>query len=278
MKKLIISIAALSAVIGLTGVEAQSVQAQDVAIYRLYNKDLKEHLYTSDQHERDVLYTQAGWGDEGVAWYAPTSGNGTPVYRLYNAQLKNHLYTTDLNEVNILTSQHGWTRDNNGQPLFYSGGSANIYRLYSAGLNGMHMLTTDTNEYNILARSTWSGEGVKLKASRVGTPSQTKYLHPTTTGNSPLMKNIVTTLQSQMPKLNDNVASFTVSEGTDNTLVLNIRFNMVVTPTVLETLQPDMTSNLQPVVNNAKQHIPGFKIQVNFYSNNGALAGSSTLQ
>jgi hypothetical protein len=172
-KKLLVLLVALSVWLGFQAISVQAVQAEDVKVYRLYNPHLKEHLYTSDHEEAFLLFTNAGWGYEGIAWYAPKSGK--PVYRLYNAQLKNHLYTTDKYEVKVLTSQHGWTVDNNGKPLFYSGGKTGIYRLYNADLNGMHLLTTDANEYRVLSSGIWSGEGKKLAAVRKGQPIKTIY-------------------------------------------------------------------------------------------------------
>lgn len=127
-------------------------------IYRLYHPITGEHLYTTDRYEKDVLYQQRGWGYEGIAWYAPSTGK--PVYRLYNAGLMNHLYTSDTNEVKVLTSRHGWKSDNNGQPVFYSGGAVKIYRVYNYRLRGLHHWTTDLNEYNILPRHGWTQEGV----------------------------------------------------------------------------------------------------------------------
>lgn len=145
-----------------------------IPIYRLYNAENGEHLYTSDENEKEVLYGQYGWGYEGVAWYAPLDGN--PVYRLYNSQLCNHLYTTDLNEVQTLTSTDPtWSIDNNGQPLFYAGGDVLIYRVYNKELNGMHHLTTDLNEYNILPTYGWTQEGTSLNAVKLGEPIQTTY-------------------------------------------------------------------------------------------------------
>ena len=104
-----------------------------VAIYRLYNPDNGEHLYTTDTNETSVLYHDYNWGYEGVAWYAPER-SATPVYRLYNPVLCNHLYTTDLNEVNVLTTTTEWVKDNNGQPVFYSDGTIPIYRVYNREL------------------------------------------------------------------------------------------------------------------------------------------------
>lgn len=170
-KKYLLLFAVLSSIFTISSVTAQA----ETTVYRLYNRDNGEHLYTTDANEKNVLYTQHGWGYEGEAWYSPDAGQGTPVYRLYNAGLQNHLYTIDTNEVRVLTSKHGWTMDNNGKPVFYSGGNAKIYRVYNRELRGLHHWTTDTNEYNVLPRHGWQQEGIKLKALRVGKPIQTKY-------------------------------------------------------------------------------------------------------
>lgn len=142
-------------------------------IYRLYLPSTGEHLYTSDKNEYDTLYRRFGWGQEGIGWYAPSSG--TAVYRLYQPGLKNHLYTTDKNEVRILTTKYGWLADNGGEALYYSGGEIPIYRVYNKGLNGMHHLTTDMNEYKILPKLGWEQEGAKLYAAKIGSPITTKY-------------------------------------------------------------------------------------------------------
>lgn len=144
-----------------------------VPVYRLYCSVNGEHLYTTDAHERDVLYKDHGWGYEGVAWYADTAG--TPVYRLYNSGLRNHLYTSDQREVAALLKIDEWSMDNNGQPLYYSNGSVPIYRVYNEALNGMHHLTTDSNEYRILPDHGWVQEGIALFAETVGLPVETQY-------------------------------------------------------------------------------------------------------
>ena len=59
-----------------------SVSAESsISMYRMYNPNSGEHLYTRSVGERDNL-KRYGWHYEGVAWQAPTSGS--PVYRLYN--------------------------------------------------------------------------------------------------------------------------------------------------------------------------------------------------
>lgn len=172
---------ALVAVTVVTGfVHPETAKAEEttdeIEVYRLYNPDNGEHLYTTDINERNVLYETYGWGYEGIGWYAPSTG--TPVYRLYNNVLCNHLYTTDLNEIKVLTSMPdtAWSVDNNNQPLFYSDGEVPIYRVYNEGLQGMHHLTTDKNEYDTLPTYGWAQEGVSLYATRLGSPKQTSYL------------------------------------------------------------------------------------------------------
>ncbi|MGQ7550116.1 hypothetical protein ACTGU3_05150 [Streptococcus suis] len=191
----------------------QSAQA-DQTIYRLYNKQNGEHLYTTDKNEKDVLFTQHGWGYEGEAWYAPDPGQGSPVYRLYNAGLQNHLYTTDTNEVKVLTSKYGWTLDNNGQPVFYSGGSAKIYRVYNQNLRGLHHWTTDENEYSVLPRHGWQQEGVKLYGNRVGVPIQTQYYQYSPVTSQPTPPSQSTgSAQTSQPAQGNNQLPSTIPSG-----------------------------------------------------------------
>lgn len=139
------------------------------AVYRLYTPVTGEHLYTVDWNEVETLYTSYGWQFEGIGWYAPTTG--TPVYRLFNSKLNHHLYTTDTNEISVLTAEGDWKLDNDGRPLFYSGGSVQIFRMYNKGLNGLHLLSTDSNEYTTLPAFGWDQEGVKLYAVEQGNTS-----------------------------------------------------------------------------------------------------------
>ncbi|MGT2714983.1 hypothetical protein [Streptococcus respiraculi] len=72
-------------------------------VYRLYQPDLKVHLYTMDENEYRVLGTR-GWYQEGQAWTS-NNASGTTVYRLYHPGLKVHLYTMDTNEYKILATR-----------------------------------------------------------------------------------------------------------------------------------------------------------------------------
>lgn len=64
--------------------ETVNVPATGVAILRLYNPWSGEHLYTIDTNELTVL-TGLGWNDEGIAWYAPTSGS--PLFIDYTTHI-----------------------------------------------------------------------------------------------------------------------------------------------------------------------------------------------
>ena len=74
-----------------------------IPFYRLYSDITKEHLYTTDQNEYNVLATR-NWAQEGVIGQIPSGpmtigGNmAVPYYRLYDDQILNHLWTTDRNE------------------------------------------------------------------------------------------------------------------------------------------------------------------------------------
>lgn len=132
---------------------------KDVAIYRLYNKTTKEHLWTASKKEYDTL-PGYGWTQEGTAWMAP--GDGTGVCRLYNPKTKDHHYTSSKNEARTLIQLHGWKYDNGGKPVFRSAGWTPVYRLYNKNFKcGAHHLTKSANERRTLAdKYGWKDEGV----------------------------------------------------------------------------------------------------------------------
>ncbi len=83
-----------------------------VPLYRLYHEGIRQHLWTSDRNEYDVLATW-GWTQEGIDGYilpAEVPGVTKPLYRLAYAYLPLHLWTTDLNEYTVLPSW-GWIQE-----------------------------------------------------------------------------------------------------------------------------------------------------------------------
>jgi len=104
-----------------------SAHAKTQEIYRLYNPNSGEHFYTSNPAEKDNLLS-IGWFDEGIGWYANTTG--APVYRLYNPNAKggDHHYTTNTYEKEQLI-QAGWHYDGS---FWKSGGKVVVHVAWQA--------------------------------------------------------------------------------------------------------------------------------------------------
>ena len=136
-------------------------------VLRLYNPNSGEHFYTVSFDERDSLVA-AGWKDEGLGWYAPTSGN--PVYRVYNPNAGDHHFTMSEAEVNNLVKE-GWKNEG---LAFYSVKadnypSCNIYREYNPNaLAGAHNFTTSEEEDKNLEKAGWKCEGVAFRGTYAG--------------------------------------------------------------------------------------------------------------
>ena len=131
---------------------------REIIMYRLYNSNSGEHLYTGDSNERKTLMA-AGWKDEGPEWVAPSISN-TPVYRLYNPNTGDHHYTTDKNESSTLVKV-GW-RDEGIKWYSDDGKIVPLYRVYNPNAKqaGSHHYTVDKNEVNALVSKGWKSEGI----------------------------------------------------------------------------------------------------------------------
>ena len=128
-------------------------------MYRLYNKYTGEHFYTANSKERTNL-VNAGWNDEGIGWYAPTTSL-TPVWRLYNSNAPggDHHYTTSQDEYNTLTYA-GWTGEGIG---WYSDDNkaTALYRQYNPNAqSGTHNYTASTSERDAVVKAGWQDEGI----------------------------------------------------------------------------------------------------------------------
>ncbi|HUP30652.1 MAG TPA: DUF1565 domain-containing protein [Usitatibacter sp.] len=138
--------------------------------YRLYSDVTKEHHFTTDLNEYNVLGTYVGtWVQEGTvgkvlnnpgAFNAVTA---TPYYRLYNTASQWHHWTTDANEYYTLVQFPGWNGEGvDGYILPTStAGAIQLYRLNYPALGALHHWTIDANEYNTLITPAygWVGEG-----------------------------------------------------------------------------------------------------------------------
>ena len=124
-----------------------------VSMYRLYNPNSGEHFYTASYFERNNLIVE-GWSYEGVAWYAPESGNA--VYRMYNPNAGDHHYTLDAAEKEMLENA-GWDYEG---IAWYSGGSVVMLRAYNPNAeSGAHHYTASQAEIDNLVALGWKSEG-----------------------------------------------------------------------------------------------------------------------
>lgn len=134
-------------------------------IYRAYNPNSGEHLYTRSYQELTHI-VQAGWKDEGMAWMESADRNGEIVWRLYNPNTGDHHYTVDRQEYGELP-KYGWIQE--GEiwiaPQSTTAYAQAVYRLYNPNAKtGIHHFTTDINEKNALVQMGWREEGIAFYA------------------------------------------------------------------------------------------------------------------
>lgn len=135
-----------------------SVSVKRVTMYRLYNPNSGEHLYTASAAERNNL-VRIGWRAEGTAWIAPSSST-IPVYRLYNPNNGDHHYTLSSAERDYLASI-GWRYEGVSWYSYGASTSKPLYRLFNPNLQaGSHHYTTSASERDYLVSIGWRGEGV----------------------------------------------------------------------------------------------------------------------
>ena len=149
-----------------TGMTVLPLQAAggSYTLYRLYNPNTGEHLFTPRANEVYSLIS-LGWRNEGKAWDAPEEG--WYVYRMYNPNAGDHQYTMDENEKNVLTSLGwkyegvGWASPDLGWTPVKEADGDPIYRLYNPNaVTASHHYTGSVQEANALLRLGWKYEGV----------------------------------------------------------------------------------------------------------------------
>lgn len=133
-------------------------------VYRAYNPNNGEHLYTLDEKEFKHV-TSLGWHDEGVAFMAETEKNGQALYRVYNPNSGLHHYTTDENEKNTLISL-GWNEEGIAWYASNKPQSAPVYRVYNPN-DGQHHYTVDGHEKDVLVSLGWTYEGIAFKTAPI---------------------------------------------------------------------------------------------------------------
>ena len=176
MKKMVLSFLMVA---GFTICVAGSVQAETTdgegtkdilplpgnPVYRMYNPNSGEHLYTPSMFESRTLFT-LGWKDEGMAWVSPNNYEDLAIYRVYNPNAGDHHYTIDVNEKTHLVKA-GWEDDMLSFPSANDDGIP-IYRLYNPNAKaGAHHFTVDGAERDMLVSVGWKDEGIGFYAESI---------------------------------------------------------------------------------------------------------------
>lgn len=133
------------------------VEEDRLPLYRVYNPNNGEHLYTLSETEAQGLIEQ-GWQDEGIGWHAGET-EGKAAYRLYNPNSGEHFYTLDVNEYDSVANA-GWKKEG---IAFYAAEDTEIpvYRVFNpnAQAAGSHHYTLSATENSWLIQQGWRAEG-----------------------------------------------------------------------------------------------------------------------
>ncbi|NLB55357.1 MAG: hypothetical protein GX811_06255, partial [Lentisphaerae bacterium] len=131
-----------------------------VPVYRLYSygapESTYEHLWTTDEKERDLLDSWPSWVYEGVAWLAYTNqvDGSVPLYRLYAELERQHHYTNIEFEYQYLAGDGTWNDEGVQYYVFPTNtvdGLLPVYRFNHEEL-ALHHFTIDENEKDEIIR------------------------------------------------------------------------------------------------------------------------------
>jgi hypothetical protein len=132
--------------------KAINIPKGNTDVYRLYNPNNGQHMYTTSTSERDGM-VKAGWQSEGVGWTAADTGE--VVYRLYNPNTGDHMFTVSYDEAKGLVDA-GWTYE--GANFASARSGKEVYRLYNSS-TGQHIFTASMDERDGLVDAGWKNEG-----------------------------------------------------------------------------------------------------------------------
>ncbi|WP_317301256.1 hypothetical protein [Allobaculum stercoricanis] len=133
-------------------------------VYRAYNPNNGEHLYTVDEKEYKHV-ASVGWDAEGVAFMAEEEKNGQALYRVYNPNSGLHHYTLDEKEKNTLVS-FGWHDEKVAWYTSKKTQSAPVFRVYNPN-DGNHHYTMNKQEKDFLVSFGWQDEGLAFRTAPI---------------------------------------------------------------------------------------------------------------
>jgi|GEM_PF-5758120 len=135
-------------------------------VHRLYSSTTGAHVWTDSSTERANLI-KAGYASEGTAFNAispvrqesPAPSGQVLVYRFGDMPGNTHFWTTDLSERDRMIKAK-YRYEGVAWRAYPTKTSVEVYRLYSPTMR-KHLFTTDSNEKNILSKtSSWTYEGI----------------------------------------------------------------------------------------------------------------------
>ena len=133
-------------------------------VYRAYNPNNGEHLYTLDEKEYKHV-ASVGWDAEGVAFMAEEEKNGQALYRVYNPNSGLHHYTLDETEKNTLVAL-GWHDEKVAWYTSKKPQSAPVFRVYNPN-DGNHHYTMNKQEKDVLVSYGWQDEGLAFRTAPI---------------------------------------------------------------------------------------------------------------
>ena len=133
-------------------------------VYRAYNPNNGEHLYTLDEKEYKHV-ASVGWDAEGVAFMAEEEKNGQALYRVYNPNSGLHHYTLNETEKNTLVSL-GWRDEKVAWYTSKKPQSAPVFRVYNPN-DGNHHYTMNKQEKDVLVSYGWQDEGIAFRTAPI---------------------------------------------------------------------------------------------------------------
>ena len=133
-------------------------------VYRAYNPNNGEHLYTVDEKEYKHV-ASVGWTAEGVAFMAEEEKNGQALYRVYNPNSGLHHYTLDEKEKNTLVAL-GWRDEKVAWYTSKKPQSAPVFRVYNPN-DGNHHYTMNKQEKDVLVSYGWQFEGIAFRTAPI---------------------------------------------------------------------------------------------------------------
>lgn len=147
---------------GLGSSEISDEVVRGGAVYRMYNPNSGEHMYTKNTTEMEFLVS-IGWSHEADADFSVNSfeaADAKPVYRVYNPNTGLHHYTMDIEETKALVGL-GWGFEGVVMYAIPSDktGGVPLYRLYNPN-DSQHLWTVNKDEYDIRGSEGWSKEEI----------------------------------------------------------------------------------------------------------------------